>query len=372
MFSDNGTEFVSSFLEDEKMKIVVVENEKIYELLKESLENFDIRFSSKKEFSPLNIKDSIVLIPVELFNPEFKKDEFSIFIIISNEKDYKKSLKFLRKGAFDVVFEKSSREEIVETINNAISSYEAFIENYSVPKTLKEIGDSLVFSNSFKNSIENAISKIHRFVGGKTVLISVLKNGKEEIVAYKGEKGEALYKLYSSLKSHEWIKNLKEGINTISNDGIHKEKTYKIPLYIRKNMVGVLTVLGELPPHYRGFLINTALMISLFIENFRVYKELIKEREKELLREKQKTVQSIINSVNHEINNPLTIAMIGVETIKNKIEDRDKDKLLNKVTKIEKALERIKSIVERIDVMYSESYIKNYKKNKSFTPAYEN
>ncbi len=358
------------------MKIAVIEDYMFFKRLERvkkeiyDTDNIEAVFLKKGEIDLFKDEDTIFFIPYKLFDKVEELSRFSIYVLIADKEGMEESIKLLRKGAVDIVLSDFDDREIRDIILSVIRLYKKAQSSYIPYDAVNDIGNTLIFSNSFKDSLNSAIKKIYDYIE-VNLFLSIVKNGKEKIVCGIGKDIDKLKEDYKKKEKHEWLKSFDNRNYIFIEEANYSKGFTKIPLRLRGKIVGVLTVEGKLNSSKRWFLVVVSIMLSLFIENFRIYSEILRQKEKEHLREKKEAIQEIINSFNHEVNNPLTIALLSLERMKRKIESENF--ISKKLENIEEALERIKEGIERIDFIYSGNYIgKNEKISNNFLIQYKN
>lgn len=365
------------------MKIVVFKNKKLYKRLKEGekLHDYDIFYSELLE--NIDLENTLVIIDFKHLKEagDFLKN--TPFLLYTSKKDLHKAIKHLKKGAIDILVATHNDDEIAETIENAVESLKLF-KNKVLNKELeriKKIAFQLFSSYNLKQSLENTIKFLKEVLDMERVFISIVKRNREKILAGDGPEIEELKKTYSKINKHPWLTELKEkkGFVEFSKNQIkelekvHREGFIKFPLFLKDNLIGVLTIDNydkPLPSDLNTeFVMIVSLLLSIHIENYKIYSEVIKTKEALRKKEEKEFLQKLTMSLNHEINNPLTIAYLNLESLKRKITQTD---ILEKnLSGLEISLERIKGIMDNINKIESERFVKSMRKRELIDFRYE-
>ncbi len=365
------------------MRIGIYKNKELFEKIKkiENLSRFNIILLNSLKKSDFD--NYLIIIDYNTLKTVKNSTEGKIFLLYSTTKNLKNAIKYLKRGAIDIIAENFSDEEIEETIKNAVESFTLY-KNKVLNKELEKIGEiarGLFSSYNLNDSLKNILEYIKNFVKSERVFISIIKKQREKIIAAIGDEVNTLKREYSKIRNHEWLKIIKEEknyvyfkkgeINTLKN--IHKEDFIKFPLTLKDKLIGVITIDNKNKPLPKDinteFLKMVALLLSVHIENYKIYSEVIKAREELRKREEKEFLQKLTMSLNHEINNPLTIAYLNLESLKRKL--NNPQNIEKNLSGLEISLERIKGIMDNINKLESEKFIKSMKKREFIDFRYE-
>ncbi len=365
------------------MKIVVFKNKKLYKRLKEVEELYSYEIFYSDLIDNIDLENTLVIIDLKHLKEAEAFLKNTPFLLYSSKKELHKAIKYLKKGAIDILAGTHDNSEIAETIENAVESLQLF-KNKVLNKELeriKNIAFQLFSSYNLKQSLENTIKFLKEVLNIERVFISIVKRNKEKILAGDGPEIEKLKKTYSKIKKHVWLTELKEkkdfvefNKNQIKElEKAHKKEFIKFPLFLKDNLIGVLTIDNydkPLPTNLNTeFIMIVSLLLSIHIENYKIYSEVIKTKEALRKKEEKEFLQKLTMSLNHEINNPLTIAYLNLESLKRKITQTD---ILEKnLSGLEISLERIKGIMDNINKIESERFVKSMRKRELIDFRYE-
>ncbi len=364
------------------MRIVIYKDKELFEKIKK-LENSKLSFALLNSIKESDFDNKLIIINYNELKNLKRKTEGKIFLLYSPTKNLKNTIKHLKRGAIDIIAEDFSDKEIEETIKNAAESFTLY-KNKVLNKELEKIGEiarGLFSSYNLNDSLNNILEYIKNYVKSERVFISIIKKQREKIIATVGDEINTLKKEYSKIRNHEWLKIInkeknyvyfKKGeIETLKN--IHKEDFIKFPLTLKDKLIGIITIDNKyklLPKNINTeFLKMVALLLSVHIENYKIYTEAIKAREELRKREEREFLQKLTMSLNHEINNPLTIAYLNLESLKRKL--NNPQNIEKNLSGLEISLERIKGIMDNINKLESEKFIKSMKKREFIDFRYE-
>ncbi len=363
------------------MKIAVINNKKLIKRIKQT------DLGKKEEVITAGLNDiknmnHLIIIDYNTFLNNLKTFSEIPVVLYVNNRELREAIKFLRKGVIDIIPEDAKQGELNSILSNSMEAFKLFKrkENYSEINELKQLISNFVFTYSLKESIEKASKYIKEKTGLSRVFISIVKRGKEKIISGIGEDFNNITEKYKNLKNFPWIEILKVKKDILifkkTTDDInlvHPNGFIKIPLFIKDDLIGTITLDNykkELVLDFdKELILSAAMLISMHIENHRVYVEAIKT--KELLKEKEQKeiLNKLVNTLNHEINNPLTIAYLNLESLRRKMENPNGT--LKNLEGIEVSLERIKDIMDNVNKINSGKFLMMMRNRDLFNLRYE-
>ncbi len=366
-------------LSEVMMKIAVINNSKLVKLIKQT----DI--GKQEGVVEINIKNinkqnQLIVVSYEDFIKEKDMFENIPVIIFAKTTQLRKTITYLRKGVIDIIPEDASIKEINEILTNSMEAFNLFKkrEENSELKELKELLSNFVFTFPLEDGLEKSARYLQKKTGAERVFIAVVKRGREKIISGIGRDFDNIVKKYKKIKNSPWVELLKIKKDILINENSDKENIHpfgfiKIPLFIKNELMGIITLDNykrKLNTDFNKELISSAAMlISMHIENYRVYVETIKT--KELLKEKEQKeiLEKLVNSLHHEINNPLTVAYLNLESLKRKMENPNG--ISKNLDGLEVSLERIKDIMDNVNKVSSGKFLMIMRNRDLFNFRYE-
>jgi hypothetical protein len=361
------------------MKIAVINNSKLTKLIKQTKIG-KTEGVMETNLKNINKQNQLIILNYEDFVKQNELFKNTPVIIYVKKEQLRKAITYLRKGVIDIIPEDATKKEINEILINSMEAFNLFKnkDENSELKELKELLSNFVFTFPLEDSLEKSARYIKKKTKAERVFISVVKRGKEKIISGIGNDFDNIVKEYKKIKNSPWIEILKIKKDILINENsdtykIHPFGFIKIPLFIKDDLIGVITLDNfkkKLNTDFnKELILSAAMLISMHIENYRVYLETIKTKELLKEREQKEILTKLVNSLHHEINNPLTVAYLNLESLKRKMENPNG--ILKNLDGLEVSLERIKDIMDNVNKVSSGKFLMIMRNRELFNFRYE-
>ena len=304
----------------------------------------------------------------------------SLVLLYQREEPLRELLPLLREGALDLIPADASCGEVGTILDHALEVSRLIREKEGADPlaSLQEVAAEMVDSYSVDQTLLKSLQALKRFGGFSRLYISLIREGVESPVASLGIPLQEIREGLEKTKDQPWIRDFQEGSGIVrltarTHNPLHRKGCFKLPHRFKEKTIGVLTVDNGVKPLPRrvspGFLSLASLLISLYLENVRNSLESWKAKEQIRRREQDLFMERLADSLNHEINNPLAIAYLNLESLRDKMEEpRRAAKNLNN---IQVSLERIKGLMENLNKLRSEKFRRRMVQVGEFDFSYE-
>ncbi len=342
-----------------------------------------IQFKDTTQFPEVEEGVKLVVIDGDHLPPAVSMQKIKLLkrkkipvVYIFNALDGKEVVEVLKQGVVSVLFKDYTASWIKSELRD-------ILYNFNYLEKVKEIAENdnrtrkfLAVVNSLTS--DNDISKIMNDILGSMTEVFKLESTfffirKKNRLAQKIKLGYSMQD-YSEEewdlkdKDIKWLARIQHSKTPVYiTEKSPKEytrtfpaNTLLLPLVIKEKFFGLITTTlpsgaNRLTRHEIGLLKAFAQQTAVALENARLYWDVIKAREELVHQEKRNLMNQTIVSLNHEINNPLSVISMEAQLLQQR-HNKNENKMESRIAKIEKNIDRIKHILEKISALNVEEF----------------